>query len=117
MTKISITTLIGACLLMLCMNTNAARVEAVEDAYELPASNVLAVSEKDKGEFVFKSCDSCAASRLKMTASTYFEINREAVSRSIFWAAVRRSKGDVYLFVEISTGNVSRVKLDEKVSR
>lgn len=105
-------TAVATSLLILCGNSNAALVKALEDAYELPASHVLSVSDKDKGDLVFKRCSSCEATRAKMTASTYFEVNRRQVSKAAFWSAVRRSKGNVYLFVDIKTGNVSRVKLD-----
>lgn len=112
MKSISLWTLVAAGLLVLCMTSDAALVEAVEDAHELSAQHVLSVSDKDNGELIFKSCDSCAASKLKMTAATYFKVNRRPVTRQAFWTAVRGSKGNVYLFVNISTGKVSRVELD-----
>lgn len=100
-------------LMTLSLSVLAAKIESIEEAYELPARSVIAMSAGEEGALIFAPCDGCKDLRIKTDALTRFFINGKPVSRSEFRPALRKSSGDVYLFVSTRSGKISRIKLDD----
>ena len=113
MTTAKLKTVLYTTLLMVPFVANAGKLESAEHAYELPAAEVITISQSQDGSLVFKPCESCKAVRAKLGAETRFVINDEPVSRAEFRPAMRKSSGWVYIFVSIETGKVRKIELDE----
>ncbi len=105
--------LLATAALLLAIPALAAKLESVEAAYEVPASSVLMMSADKNGFVIFRTCPSCSEMRVNTSAETKLSINREPVSLKVFRPALRKSRGDVYIFVSTRTGKVTRIELDE----
>lgn len=91
----------------------AARFESIETAYEVPASDVTLLPAGKNGTLVFKPCETCADSKVRLSPTTRFVVNRKPVSKQEFRPALRKSKGLVYVFVLNASNEIARIELDE----
>lgn len=88
---------------------SAEGMKMLEEALELSASRV-SFSLAGAGSITVRSCRDCASRSLPLYAGTEFLVNGERVERDRF-AELSRRGGEVYVFYDMETGDVTRMRL------
>lgn len=94
-------------------------LEQTEDAYELGLGEV-SLPRNSSGSVIFKPCDECRTTSLRVSSGTIYEVNGTALELADFLEAAegfRRMNGGnqqtaVYVFYDIESKRVNRLALD-----
>ncbi len=119
--------ILGLCLMVLLVAPSAWAfrvLEPIESAYELVLGEV-GLPGRVPGALVFKPCDDCISTSLRLTGSTAFFVGRQQVSYTGFRLAAeearRRAGGNqntgVFAFYLEGTGQVTRLILQSYEAR
>lgn len=95
--------------------TSANGVHLLEEALELSASQVR-FSLTGAGSITVRTCRDCVPKSYPLSGDTEFLFNGERMTRERF-AELSRQGGQVYVFYDTQSGDVTRMRLINRTSR